>query len=100
VVVHYFNLNRSDARPHEANAPLIVDANAVLTLSITLQRFKTIAWGGFQKVQCLGCFYLSQLALRNQQESPELPRAHALVQRLRVFALERLDRASIVLRGA
>jgi hypothetical protein len=29
--------------PHEANAPLIVDANAVLTRTVVLQRFKPVA---------------------------------------------------------
>jgi hypothetical protein len=100
VVVHYFDIKGSDARPHEANAPLVVDANAVLTLSVTLEYLKTITWRSFQKVQSLGCLQLSHLALCDLQESFEFPRALAFVQRLRVLALERLDHASIVLRGA
>ena len=100
MVVHDFDVDGSDARPNEANAPLVVDTNTVLTLSVTLQGFEAVAWRSLQKVKRLGRLQLSQLALCNWQERLELPRALALVQRLRVFALERLDHALMVLRGA
>ena len=69
VVVHYFDVDGSDARPYKANAPLVVDANAVLPLSVTLQRLKTIPRRRFQEVQRLGDLQLSQLALCNCQNS-------------------------------
>jgi hypothetical protein len=37
VVVHDFDVNKTDGRPYEADAPLVVDTNTVLTLSITFQ---------------------------------------------------------------
>ena len=82
VVIHYFDVDGSDARPYKTNAPLVVDANSVLALSVTLQSLETISRRSFQKVQRLSCLQLSKLALRNRQERPELPRALALVQRL------------------
>ena len=98
VVVHYFDVSGSDARPYEANAPLVGAANAVLTLSITLQSLKPISRRGLQKVQSLSCLELSKLAFCNRHERLELPWDLALVKRLRFFALERLDHVQIVLR--
>jgi hypothetical protein len=100
VVVHDFDVDRANARPYEADSPLVVDANTVLTLSITLQCLKAIARWRFQKVQSLGCIELSQLSFCDCHECLEPSGASALVQRLRVFAVERLDHAATILRGA
>ena len=62
MVIDNLDLRWTDStfRPFETNPPLIVDSDAVLALSISLQRFKTIARqdgeiselnGGFQAVQ-------------------------------------------------
>lgn len=44
------NVGRSNFNPYEAYAPLIVDANAVLPLSITLNYFEMVTRRGFEKV--------------------------------------------------
>jgi hypothetical protein len=42
VVVHDLNVCRANVSPYEADAPLIIDSYAVLTLSIVLQRFQVV----------------------------------------------------------
>ena len=98
MVIHDLHINGADARPHEADAPLVVDTNTVLTLPITFQRLKVVARRSFQEFESLGRFKLSELALRNLHERFELLRAFAFVQRLRDFALERPDHETSVLR--
>jgi len=65
VVVYNFDVNGTNARPYEANAPLVVDNHTVLTLSITGQSLKAIARKSLQKIQRLGCLQLSKLSLCN-----------------------------------
>ncbi len=43
VVVDYLDVSCVSIRPFEANAPLIVDTNAVLALPITLQSLKLVS---------------------------------------------------------
>ena len=62
-MVYDLNIRRSCFRPNEADSPLIVDSNAVLTLSIAFQRFKLIAWRRAKEVKSLSGMYLCQLAL-------------------------------------
>jgi hypothetical protein len=44
VVVHEFNFPYGIVAPLEAEPPLIVNADAILTASIAVQGFKAIAW--------------------------------------------------------
>src|SRR5207249_3867070 len=43
LIVHNLDLMRVSVLPSKADAPLVVDANAVLTLSVAVQRFGPIA---------------------------------------------------------
>ncbi len=43
VVIHYLYVFSACFRPAKADAPLIIDANAVLSEAIALQSFKAIA---------------------------------------------------------
>jgi hypothetical protein len=43
-MIHNLNVVRVSVDPFEANSPLLIDANTMLTFSITLQSFQTIAW--------------------------------------------------------
>ncbi len=47
MIVYNFNLIWAIIRPNEANAKLIVDSNAMLTMAITLESFKQVAWRYF-----------------------------------------------------
>jgi len=54
VVVDDLNVKRVAVLPAEANPPLIVDTDTVLTRSVTLELFQPIAGRNPQVVQCLG----------------------------------------------
>ncbi len=53
MVVHNFDPSCIALVPFEANPPLVIDANAILPLPITLQSFETIAGRHAQIVQNL-----------------------------------------------
>src|SRR3990172_9638688 len=44
VVINDLHVFRADIRPHEADAVSVVDANAMLPLSVAAQRFQLVAW--------------------------------------------------------
>jgi hypothetical protein len=65
--------------PHEADAVLIVDSNAVLPLSVAAQRFKVVSWRYSQIVQVHCVVQVLQF-----------PQGHALNLRRKTPALARL----------
>jgi len=54
VVIDNLNIGRAAIGPDEADAELIVDANAVLTHPVTFERLQPITRRRAQKIQCLG----------------------------------------------
>ena len=64
MIVDKFNVQGFAVSPCEADAPLIVDADAVLTGSVTFKRFEPVTRRGAQKIQCLSSVELGQLTLR------------------------------------
>jgi len=55
VVIHYFNVPCFAFAPPEADPPLIVNADTMLTASITVQGFKAVAWWDPKVVKLLCC---------------------------------------------
>lgn len=53
VIVNYLDRVGVSVSPFEAYFPLIIDADAVLAFSITLEFFKTVAGRYAQVFQCL-----------------------------------------------
>jgi hypothetical protein len=51
MVIHNLNVFCASVRPAETYAELIIDPDAVLAGTITLQDFKPIAWGHTKVVQ-------------------------------------------------
>ncbi len=51
-------------RPFEANAPLVVDPNAVLALTVANQGFKAIPWKGGEIAKRRGSFHPVKLETR------------------------------------
>ena len=100
VVVHYLDVSRPHLTPLEAEAPLVIDADAVLTLAIALQSLQVVARRSFQEFQRLRSIELSELAHGDADEGLEATRVLALEECKRVFALERLDHAASMLRAA
>jgi hypothetical protein len=54
MIVDNFHMMRAIPLPHETNAPLGVDTDAVLSLAITLQSFQAVARRDFQVIQYRG----------------------------------------------
>lgn len=96
VVVHYLYVFGARSRPAKTNAPLIVDTDAVLAGSITLQRLQPIAGRHPQIVQAAGDLKLSELAASYVGDVDKSPDTIASGQRLSIGALERLDQCPIV----
>ena len=55
VIIDNFNFYWTDVGPYEADSPLTIDANTVLTSSIALECFEPIARRSLQKIQGLRC---------------------------------------------
>jgi len=51
VVINDFNLVGMPVKPHKTHTPLIVDANAVLTGTITAQSLQPVAWRHTQEIE-------------------------------------------------
>jgi hypothetical protein len=65
VVVHDLHARCGDIAPLEANPPLIVDTDAVLSMPVTVQRFQTIARRNTQIVELFGGVNNEKLAPRS-----------------------------------
>ena len=50
VVVHDFDLVGAVGVPHKADAPLVIDADAVLPFAVALQGFKLVVWRDSQAI--------------------------------------------------
>ena len=87
VVIHDLNVRRADVGPYEADAPLFVDADAVLTLAVVFQPLQVIPRRRLQESQCLRGVKLGELALGDLGQSLEAARAPTLVQRQSVLHL-------------
>ena len=62
MIVNNFDGIGAVFRPHETDAPLVVDANAVLSFAIIFQCFEPIGWRNFQIVENLGFVQHEQFA--------------------------------------
>ena len=71
MVIHYLHIVSISVTPDKADAPLIVDPNAVLASSIAFQGFQTIARRGREVAKLRSNVQLPKLALRHPLESPE-----------------------------
>jgi hypothetical protein len=80
----------------EADAPLVVNANAPLAFSITPQCFKPVPRGNAKVFWSAGAIEHLQFALGNSGNSPATTRRPAFEHRLSVAATERLDHAESI----
>lgn len=63
MIIHNFNTAGMAVCPDKANPPLIIDADAVLTLPVVFQRFQTIAGRYFQKLKSAAAFNCCSLRI-------------------------------------
>jgi len=61
VIVRYLYVVSVSAPPSKADAPLIVDPNAVLSCAISFELFKSVSWRKPQVFQPFGCVQYEQL---------------------------------------
>jgi hypothetical protein len=94
VIIHDFYVVGIAAAPNKADAPLLVDADAVLALSIALQRFQVITWRRPQIPQFDGDIQLPQLSLGHPFESPK---AFDSLPVVKLFGLPRPERLNHLL---
>jgi len=96
VVVNDLNVLRSRRGPAEADAPLVVDADAVLTLAVALERLKSIAGRRTQELKCRRGLELRELSGSHLNDRPEACRFAGFKKLASVAAPEALDhRASV-----
>jgi hypothetical protein len=57
--------------PYEANAPLSINSNTMLTLAVTPQRFQAVARGNHQVLQRSRAMEVQQLPARDSLEGPK-----------------------------
>jgi len=92
MIIDDLDVTRAAVGPDEADAPLVVDPNAVLTRSSAPQRFQPVPRRGRQIAQNLGVVQLPQLALSGTLNVRAYPaREAAMEQRLSVPIGERAD---------
>src|SRR5215471_15388193 len=65
MVIGDFHVVRVAVLPDEANAELIVNPNAVLALTVALQRFQPVARRRLEIVECVGRMHHSKFAERD-----------------------------------
>ena len=61
MIVHNFDFIRIAACPAKTYAPLIIDADAVLPLTITRQFFQAVPWGDAKVFKPFRCVDYEQL---------------------------------------
>jgi len=54
VIINNCNVSRASVCPLKANSKLIIDADAILTLPIAFEQFKTVTRGRSKEIECLG----------------------------------------------
>ena len=96
VVVNDLNILRSCSGPAEADAPLVVDADAVLTVAVALKRLKSIAGRGAQELECRRCLELRELPGSHLNDRPEACRFAGFKELASVAALEALNHRAII----
>ncbi len=69
VIICYFNLISVAVFKPKADAKLLIDANAVLTISITFNRFQSIGWWYSQIIHACSVIKLNQSHSRSCQKS-------------------------------
>jgi hypothetical protein len=91
MIVNDLNIFSATRRPTEANPELVVDANAVLAVTVSAQCFQAIAWGHTKIIQAISLIQLLQFSPCDRLDVDESPNPVSIEQRLGVRTIERLD---------
>ena len=100
MIVHDFDIPGICTVPAETDAPLIVDANAPLALSVPMQLLQPIPWRDAESFDLCSSGKHIKLAQRysGYRRIPSI--VSSLVQLLGILALERRNHARSILRTA
>ena len=82
--------------PTKANAPLVIDSDAMLSLAIPRKGLQPVSWEDPQVAQFPDLIELNELSVRDAFDVHESGDACALREPCGIFALERPDHQSIV----
>jgi hypothetical protein len=63
MIVYNFNIVSVSFAPTEADTPLVIDPNAVLSLTVSSQFLKAISWRDNEIIQLLRCIQQEQFPL-------------------------------------
>ncbi len=91
MVVHNLDIVGIPVSPHKTNAPLIVDANAVLPFSISLQRFQVIARRRSQIAEFRGDIQLTEFPLPHPLDISKPPDPPPSMKLFSLFRSKGLD---------
>jgi len=98
MIVNNHNVQRIAVFPAKADSPLIVDSDAVLSLAIAFQGFKTVS-GRNPKILQLDCtVHIKQFWSWNPFNTSKSPDIPVIEKCLRIFAMERTNHATRLLR--
>ena len=100
MVIDHGDVKRVAILPAEANAPLVVDANAVLAPAVAFQRLQPVPRRDEQVLKGPGLAEVEQLAPRRPLDRPEAGDQTVVEQGLRLGRPEGLDHTERVLRHA
>lgn len=100
MVVHNLNLEGIRIDPSKADAPLVVDSNAVLPLAVSNKGLKAISRNGAQIRQARSRMNVIEFAFRHQRDSLELPAELAAKHLLGFVVAERPDHNRVYYRVA
>jgi hypothetical protein len=96
MVIHDFDVIAMAVAPDEADPPLIVDANGVLSFSVAPQGLQLIAGRRGQDAQLGRGMQLQQLPQRNALEGSEAPGVLIVKKLLRFLRREALNHTPMV----
>ncbi len=99
MIIGNFHIEGMAITPHEADSPLVVDANRVLPFAITSQRFQMIAGRRSEDTQLGGSVELQQLAQSNALEGTEALAMPVVKKLLGFLRAEALNHTQSILRS-
>jgi hypothetical protein len=91
VIVHDLNFVSIALAPNEAKTPLVVNPNAILSLSVAMQSFQAISGRRCQIAQFRGAVQLPELASRDALDSLKAAARLSTMKSLGFRTAERLD---------
>jgi hypothetical protein len=97
MIVNDFNAARAFAGPTKTNPVLVIDPDAVLAKSVTLQRFQAIARRCPEKPETGGRMQLSKLAPDDGLDTDESPHPISFKERFGLSVCERNNHKSLLI---